>query len=83
MLRSDTPVERRASAIVGRALPDSWLSESDPLGLRALRAHESRRQQFSALVTRCIEAVGGPDAEAGAELQALKEAVLAIAGETS
>jgi helicase len=83
MLRSDAPVERRASAVMGRALPDSWLSESDPLGLKALRANESRRQQFSALVTRCIEAAGGPDAEAGAELQSLKEAVLAIAGETS
>ncbi len=83
LLRSDAPVERRAAAIVGRAMPVSWLSESDPMGLKVLRANEARRQQFSALVNECVEAVGGSNAEAGGELLALKEAVLGIAGEAS
>jgi helicase len=60
LLRSDAPVERRAAAIVGRAMPDAWLSQADPLGLNGLRASETRRQHFNSLVTRCIEAVGGP-----------------------
>jgi len=77
-LLSDTPVERRAAAIVGREIPETWLSESDPLGLKPVRNQETRRQQFKALVEECIAKAGGADTEAGKELRVLQNAMLNV-----
>jgi hypothetical protein len=80
LLRTDAPVERRAAAIAGRQIPESWMSEMDPIGLNGLKRKQSRRERFESIIESSIEAADGSETEAGAELQRLREIVLRRAG---
>jgi helicase len=73
VLRSDISAERRPAAILGRKVPASSLSPSDPLGLTAIRSDPDRRQEFTSLVGQCIADAGGADTPVGEELRELTE----------
>ena len=76
LLQTDTPVERRPAAIVGRKIPQTWLTKSDPLGLFGIRNKASRRQRLDSLVGDSIEEAGGEETEIGAELRVLYAVIL-------
>jgi helicase len=79
LIKSDAPVERRAAVIVGREIPQEWLTESDPLGLKALRSSDSRRQHFLSIVDGGIRRAGDRNSENAEELRRLSEVVFQLA----
>ena len=80
LLNTDAPVERRAAATIGRKIPESWITEADPLGLKGIHKQESRRLQFDSLIEDCIKEAGGEETGAGAELRTLCDVILQRSG---
>jgi helicase len=76
VLRTNAPVERHAAAIIGRRIPDTWLTDSDQLGLRGLRDNQSRFRQFETIAEESIEEASGEETETGAGLRMLYNLIL-------